>query len=68
LTLNKAELKNSLIDLYNKSREGEGVSDEFFAEEMSNIIDTFVRSGLVATTVIGVQSGGSTVFGTGKVT
>jgi primosomal protein N'' len=59
----KTEIKNMLNDLKNET--DQAVAIEMFAERLATIIDNYIRSATVTTTVTGTDATGTPVTGTG---
>jgi hypothetical protein len=55
MALNPAVLKTSLLFLYQACSEGEGLTVEEFAEQMSTIIDAYIKTATVTVTVTSVS-------------
>lgn len=69
MALNKATLKENILDLLTNMRTKESVCDEEFAEKLSTAIDTYVKTGEVTVAPgIAVSTTGSPTAQTGTTT
>jgi len=76
MALNKPALKTGIESLLTEMRTKKEVSDDFFADQLASLIETFVKSGTV-TVAAGIavattgsaaaQTGATTATGTGTI-
>jgi hypothetical protein len=67
MALATAQLKSSLIALFNNAQDNQNQTNESLANSMCDMLETWVKSGTVTVTVSGVQSGASSAPGTGSI-
>ena len=66
--LNKPALKSNIQALLAEMRTREENADEYFADQLSTLIDSYLKSATVLTTVTGtcaMPAGAGTIAGTG---
>ncbi|MFJ1492602.1 hypothetical protein [Capnocytophaga canis] len=69
MALDKATLKQGIIELQQKMKDKTEADEEFYAEQLTNLIDAFVRSGTVTVaTGITVTTAGTATAQTGTTT
>ena len=69
MPLVKQTLKSGILSLLTEMRTKEANADEYFADQLSTLIDTYMKSATVTTTVTGVcatPAGAGTITGSGQ--
>jgi hypothetical protein len=68
MALVKNTLKTGILNLLTEMRAKEEVSDEYFADQLSTLIDAYIKSATVTTVVTGTcqtPAGAGTIAGQG---
>lgn len=68
MPLVKDTLKTGIKSLITQMRAKEEIDDDYFADQLATLIDTYIKSGTVNTTVTGTcatPSGAGTIAGAG---
>lgn len=69
MALNKTALKTGIEGLLTDMRTKEEISDDYFADQLSTLIEAYVKSGTVNTMVTGTcatPAGAGTITGQGQ--